>query len=74
MLKVPKSHPAVLPHGPEIRSSIDGAINNRSDAELGEDYDGCISAIEDQLNAVAGLDGDEAVCFSGPGQGPNFVM
>ena len=63
-----------MPHGPEIRSRVDGAIDSRSDAELGGDYDGCITAIGDQLNAVAGLDGDEAVCFSGRDQGPKFVM
>ena len=45
VLKVPKSHPAVMPFGPEIRSKVDGAIDSRSDADLGEDYDGCIAAI-----------------------------
>ena len=72
MLKVPKSHPPVLPHGPDRQHSDDPAIEALSDDELGKDYVGCIQAIERQLNDVAGLDADEATHFSGRVGGPDF--
>ena len=72
MLKVPKSHPPVLPHGPDRQCVDDPAIEALSDDELGENYVGCIAAIERQLNDAAGLDVGEATHFTGRVDGPNF--
>ena len=74
VLKVPKSHPPVLPHGPERECKDDPGIEARSDSDLGNDYAGCVAAIEKQLSEVAGLDETEAKHFGGRADGPEFVM
>jgi len=63
MLKVPKLHPPVLPHGPDRRFVDDSMIDGKTDDQLGKDYVGCIAAIERQLNDVAGFDVDEVAHF-----------
>jgi hypothetical protein len=74
VLKVPKSHPPVLPHGPERECKDDPGIEARSDSDLGNDYAGCVAAIEKQLSEVAGLDETEAKHFGGRADGPEFIM
>ena len=72
-IKVPKSHPPVLPHGPEKECKDEDAIDARIDRDLGDDYAGCIRLIEDELNDVAGLGDSDAIHFQGRAQGPEFV-
>lgn len=40
VMKVPKSHPPVMPHGPEQECRVEQAVAARTDRDLGSDYDG----------------------------------
>ena len=44
-----------------------------TDEQLGDDYAGCVKQLEDELNAIAGLEGKEAMQFCGRVDGPKFV-
>lgn len=72
-MKVPKSHFPILPTDPVQKCDAAEEIAFRTDEELGKDFDGCIQLIESELNAVAGLEVDEAVSFQGRAEGPKFT-
>ena len=68
-IKVPISHPAVLPAGPQ-RKCVPIEVEGHTDEQLGADYPGCIKQLEMELNAIAGLDEDARTHFCGRTQGP----
>ena len=63
-IKAPSSHSADLPAGP-MQWCVPAERSEETEEQLGANYVGCISLLEEELNAIAGLEGKEAMQFCG---------
>ena len=65
-LKVPRGFGAVLPQGPRNQKMDE---TEQQDEKLGSDYAGLVSKIEQELCAIEGRDGKEAIASCGRREG-----
>ena len=71
-IKTPSSHAADLPAGP-MQWCIPVNRTDDTEEQLGVNYPGCIDLLEEELNAIVGLEGKDAIKFCGRVEGPDFV-
>ena len=71
-IKTPSSHAADLPAGP-MQLCIPVDRIDDTDEQLGLNFRGCTEHLEQELNAIAGLEGEDAIKFCGRIEGPDFV-